>query len=193
MRDAAQRSKSKHTPMWALPAWPRLLISERSIMSNSNQHHPVQQTPDSRQASFETALRIATITAEANEQLFKLQSDAANAAFAENAKQLRALLNTKDSGSVVTEWAGRYQANMRRILEVTRACFEIVPKTQAEMTRLVGERFAPYNKETQHYLDQFAAAITEGRDAAAAAVKDVLAKAMSGVSGSKPANKEKVA
>ena len=46
-------------------------------MSNQNQHSPVQQTPDTRQANFETALRIATIMAEANEQLFKLQSDAA--------------------------------------------------------------------------------------------------------------------
>ncbi len=162
-------------------------------MSNQNQHSPVQQSPDSRQASLETVLRIATIMAEANEQLFKLQSDAANIAFAENAKHLKALLNAKDSGTVVTEWAGRYQANMRRILEMTRTCFEIVPKTQSEMAKLVGERFAPYNKETQHYLDEFATAISEGRDAAAIAVKNVLAKAMASVSGSKAVSKEKVA
>lgn len=152
-----------------------------------------QTTPANRQANFETALRIATIMAEANERLFKLQSEAANAAFAENAKQLKALLSVKDSGTVVTEWAGRYQANMRRILEVTRTCFEIVPQTQAEMIKLVGEPFAPYNKETQQYLDQFATAITDGRDAAAVAVKNVLAKAMASVSGNIPAKKEKVA
>ena len=33
--------------------------------------------------------------------------------------------------SAVAEWAGRYQANVRRILEVTRTCFEIVPQTHA--------------------------------------------------------------
>jgi phasin family protein len=162
-------------------------------MSSHNTTSSTQHTPEARQVNFETALRIATIMAEANEHLFRLQSEAANAAFAENAKHLKSLLNTKDSGALVVEWAGRYQANMRRILEVTRTCFEIVPHTQAEMAKLVGEPFAPYNKETQHYIDEFTTAIAEGRDAAAAAVKDVLAKAMASVSGNKPAKKEKVA
>ena len=163
--------------------------------TSSTQKTPssTQKTPDDRQVNFETALRIATIMAEANEHLFKLQSEAANAAFAENAKHLKALLNTRDSSAVVLEWAGRYQANMHRILEVTRTCFEIVPRTQAEMAKLVGAPFAPYNKETQEYLDQFTTAISDGCDAAAVAVKDVLAKARASVSGNIPAKKEKVA
>ena len=162
-------------------------------MSNQKEYSPLQQAADSRQANFETALRIATIMAEANERLFKLQSEAANSAFEENAKQLRALLNTRDAAAVVQEWAGRYQANMRRILEVTRTCFEIVPNTQAAMAKLVGEPFEPYSNKTQEYLDEFIEAITDGRDAAAVAVKDVLAKAMASVGGNKPATKEKVA
>ncbi len=162
-------------------------------MSSHNATSSAQTAADVRQANFETALRIATIMAEANERLFKLQSEAANAAFAENAKHLKSLLTAKDSSALVVEWAGRYQANMRRILEVTRTCFEIVPQTQAEMAKVVGAPFAPYTKETQQYIDQFATAITEGSDAAAAAVKDVLAKAMAGVSGNKPTKKEKVA
>ena len=162
-------------------------------MSNQKEYSPLQQAADSRQANFETALRIATIMAEANERLFKLQSEAANSAFEENAKQLRALLNTRDAAAVVQEWAGRYQANMRRILEVTRTCFEIVPNTQAAMAKLVGEPFEPYSNKRQEYLDQFTEAITDARDAAAVAVKDVLTKAMASVGGNKPAKKEKVA
>jgi phasin family protein len=162
-------------------------------MSNQKQYSPLQQAAASRQANFETALRIATIMAEANEHLFRLQSEAANAAFTENARHLRSLLNVKDSGALLAEWAASYQANVRRILDLTRTCFEIVPRTQAEMAKLVGEPFASYNKETQRYLDQFTTAITDGRDAAAVAVKDVLAKAMASVGGNKSAKKEKVA
>ena len=162
-------------------------------MSNQKQYSPVQQAADTRQSNMVTALRIAAIMAEANEHLFKLQSEAANAAFTENAKHLKALLNVGDYNAVIAEWAGRYQANVRRILDLTRTCFEIVPKTQAEMAKLVGEPFEPYNKETQRYIEQFTTAITEGRDAAAVAVKDVLAKAMASVGGNKPAKKEKVA
>ena len=61
----------------------------------------------------------------------------------ENAKQLRALLNTRDAARCVAEWAGQYQANVRRILDVTRTCFEIVPKTQAEMAKVVGSLLGP--------------------------------------------------
>jgi phasin family protein len=162
-------------------------------MSNQKQYSPVQQAADNRQANLEKALRIATVMAEANEHLFKLQSEAANAAFTENAKQLKALFNVRESGALIAEWAGRYQANVRRILELTRTSFEIVAKTQAEMAKLVGEPFEPYNKEMQQRLDEFMTAITDERDAAAVAVEDVLAKAMASVSRNNPATKEKVA
>jgi len=165
-------------------------------MSTHNQKSPTKPTGDGRQANWETALRIATVMAEANERLFKLQSEAANAAFAENSKHLRALLNTrntKDSGALLAEWTNLYQANMRRGLEVTRSCFEIMPQTQAEIAKLVGEPFASGNKETQQYLDQFTKAISDGRDAATATVKDVLAKVIASTHATQPAKKERVA
>ena len=162
-------------------------------MSSHNQYSPTQKTGDGRQANLETALRIATVMAEANERLFKLQSEAANAAFAENSRHLKALLNTlntKDSGALLAEWTNLYQANMRRVLDVTRSCFEIVPQTQAEIAKLVGEPFASANKETQQYLDQFTKAIGDGRDAAAASVKDLLAKAIASASAKQPAGRK---
>jgi phasin family protein len=164
-------------------------------MSNHNQTNPTKQTGDGRNANRETALRIAAVMAEANERLFKVQSQAANAAFAENSKHLKALLttpNTKDSGTLLTEWTNLYQANMRRALDVTRSCFEIVPQTQAEIANLVGEPFASANKETQKYLDQFTKAIGDGRDAATASVKDFLAKAIASANATQPAKKERV-
>ena len=164
-------------------------------MSSHNQYSPTQTTVGGRQANLETALRIATVMAEANERLFKVQSEAANAAFAENSKHLKALLhtlNTKDSGALLEEWTSLYQANMRRVLDVTRSCFEIVPQTQAEIAQLVGEPFASANKETQQYLDQFTKAISDGRDAAAASVKDFLAKAIASASATQPAKKARL-
>jgi hypothetical protein len=165
-------------------------------MSSHNQYSPAQKTDDGRHANLETALRIATVIAEANERLFKVQTEAANVAFAENSKHLKALLNTantKDSGTLLAEWTNLYQASMQRGLDVTRSCFEIVPQTRAEIAKLVGEPFTSANKETQQYLDQFTKAIGDGRDAAAASVKDFLAKAIASASAKQPAKKEKVA
>jgi len=75
---------------------------------------------------------------------------------------------------------GLYQTNMRRVLNVTRTSFEIVPQTQAEMAKLVGEPFASYNKERSN-IDQITRAIADGRNTAATAVKDCLTKAIESV------------
>jgi phasin family protein len=162
-------------------------------MSSHNQHTPKPETADARQAYADKALRIATIMAEANERLFRLQSEVANAAFADNSKHFKALLTTKEPAAALAEWARLYQSSMRRVLDVTRTCYEIVPQTQAEMAKVVGEPFGSYNKETQQYLDQFTKAMSDGRDAAAAAVKDFLAKAIESASKQQAARTEKVA
>ena len=158
------------------------------------QSSAVQKTGDGLQSNFETAIRIATVMAEANERLFKLQSEAANTAFAENSKHLRTLLttlNAKDSGALLHEWSSLYQANMRRALDVTRSCFEIVPQTQAQIANLVGEPFASVSKETQQYLDQWTKAVGDSRDSAAATVQNFIAKGVE-TSANRSAKREKI-
>ncbi len=161
-------------------------------MSNHTQHVSNANTVAGHDINVDKALRMAVVMAEANERLFKLQSDAANAAFSENAKYLKSLLTTKDSSSFVVEWAALYQANVRRTLEVSRIGFEIVPETQAKMADLMGEPFSKYTKETQQYLEQYVKSIADGRDTAAAAVKQFLAKTIASVSGQQDRNKAKV-
>lgn len=163
-------------------------------MSNHNQRSATRHNADGQQMNWKTALRIATVMAEANERLFKVQSEAANAAFIENTKHLKALLNTlntKDPSVLHAEWTNLYQANMRRILDVTRSCFEIVPQTQAEIADLVGEPFASANKQTQQYLEQFTKAIGAGRDAATATANEFFAQAVASASAKQPARKAK--
>ena len=165
-------------------------------MSSHNQRSPTPYNADGQQLNWKTTLRIAGVMAEANERLFRLQSEAANAAFTENTKHLKALLstlNTKDSSVLLAEWTNLYQANMRRILEVTRSCFEIVPQTQSEIANLVGEPFASANRQTQQYVEQFTKAIGDGRDAATATATAFLAKAVASASAKQSAKKSKVA
>ena len=51
------------------------------------------------------------------------------------------------------------------------------------MAAVMGEPFNTYTKETQKYLDQYVKAIADGRDMAAAKVKQFLAQTMASVSG----------
>ena len=161
-------------------------------MSTHTQYLPNANAVAGRDPNVEKTLQMAVVMAEANVRLFKLQSDAANAAFAENAKHLKSLLATKDSGALLTEWASLYQANMRRVLEVSRVGFEIVPETQARMAAVMGEPFNTYTKETQKYLDQYVKAIADERDTAAGKVKHFLAQTMASVSGQQEPKKAKV-
>ena len=161
-------------------------------MSTHTQQVPNPSTVAGRDANVEKTLRMAIVMAEANERLFKLQSEAANAAFSENAKHLKSLLTTKDSSSLLTEWASLYQANMRRVLEVSLIGFEIVPETQAKMAAVMGEPFNTYSKDMQQYLNQYVKTVADGRDSATAKVKQFLAQTIASVGGQQDSKNARV-
>lgn len=164
-------------------------------MSVANQFSLTQTTEAGKPVNMETAVRIAEIMAEASSRLFKVQSEAANQAFAESSRHVTTILSTlttRDSAKLLAEWSSLYQGNMRRVLEVTRSCFEILPQAQTEIAKLVGNPFESANQETQQYLDQFTKALNDGRDAVAAGAKSAV-KTSPGISGTQPGNKEKVA
>ena len=141
-------------------------------MNSENPVTPVPTIDDAREARLNTALRMAAIMAQASARLFKLQSEAANAAFEENSRHLTTLLSTldaPDSAALLAEWSRLYQANVGRLLDVTRRCFDIVPRTPNELAKLISDPFASANKQTQLYLEQFTKAIDVSRRAAAGA------------------------
>jgi 16S rRNA A1518/A1519 N6-dimethyltransferase RsmA/KsgA/DIM1 with predicted DNA glycosylase/AP lyase activity len=147
-------------------------------MSAHKHVSPTQQSVDSYQPDFAIALQIANIMTEANQRLFRIQSEAANAAFAENSAHLKALLSTPDSVATLSEWTSLCQTNMRRAFDVADSCFEIVPQARAAIAELVGEPFVSANRETQQYLDQVTKAMVNGREMAAASAKEFLIKAV---------------
>lgn len=142
--------------------------------------------------STDTAFRFITIITEATKRLVQLQTDAMILAFTENSKNLKGLLNPNDPAALLAEWPRFYQANVQRIVEVTRSWVGVMSQTQAEMAQLMGESI-PGSKGLQQYVDQFTKAMNDGRDAALAGVKDVLTKAGGDVVSHQAAHKQKVA
>ena len=106
---------------------------------------PKQTTVDSRQRIMDTAKRVAAIMTEANKRLFKLQTEAAYAAFADNLKDIDALHNAAKSPAALTEWLRLYQESAQKMVDLTRSWFDIASQTQAELGKLLGEPFAPFN------------------------------------------------
>ena len=87
---------------------PSTKASERDI------GHSAQEAIPDPAVYMDTALGIATIIAEANERLYRVQSEAATIAFADISKQLNALLTTANPADALVQWADRYQVNVRR-------------------------------------------------------------------------------
>jgi phasin family protein len=153
---------------------------------------PKQTTVDSQRRIMDTAKRVAAIMTEANKRLFKLQTEAAYAAFADNLKDIDALHNAAKSPAALTEWLRLYQESAQKMVDVTRSWFEILSQTQAELSKLLGKPFASQNVEAQNIRDQFTKSVTDARSAAEAQVKDFLAKAVVSAREAQPAKKEKV-
>jgi phasin family protein len=162
-------------------------------MSSYTTASPKQTTVDVRQPTMDTAMRIAEIMTEANSRLFRLQSEAANAAFTDTSKHINALMNTAKSPAALTEWPSLYQERAQKQMDVMRNWFEILSQTQTELSKLLGNPFASNNVEAQNYFDQFTKAITDARGAAEAQMKDFLAKAVGSAVESRPSTKENVA
>ncbi len=139
---------------------------------------PKPTTIDDRQAITDTTLRIGAIMAEANKRLFKLQTEAAYAAFADNVKDINTLLNAALSPAALTEWPRLYQESAQKTVDVTRSWFESLSQTQAELSTLLGKPFASHSVEARNIRDQFTKSVTDARSAAEVQVKDLLAKAV---------------
>lgn len=126
----------------------------------------------------DTASRITAIVSNASDRLIRLQAEAGGAAFAGNAQALHSALSVAGGPAAMTAWPGFCQANVVRMLEVTRRWIEIVSQAQTDMAGLAGERFAVSGAGMPLDLGQFTKAMIEGRDAALAAMREFLATAV---------------
>jgi phasin family protein len=123
----------------------------------------------------ETATRIAAVISSASDRLITLQTEAGGAAFADNAQALHAALSVAGGPAAMTVWPGLCQANVVRVLEVTRRWLEIMSGAETDIARLTGERFAVPGLGLPLVLGQFTKAMTEIHGAALAGMQEVLA------------------
>lgn len=134
------------------PAHPVESALERSYMTPSYS----EQIVDGTQANITTASRIAAVMTEATERLIRLQTEAAQAMFAETSRSFQTLLNQSDPAAAPS----LYQANAQRMSEVSRRSIEIVWQTQAAVTQLMAQHFGAYGEATRQNLEEITETVT---------------------------------
>jgi len=88
--------------------------------------------------NLELAMRFAVVSFEGAQRLVKLQTEAASEAFSDNWEGLRTLMEKPDLAGL----PNLYKNSMKRVLEATQEGFEILSKTQTELSEILGEQFA---------------------------------------------------
>ena len=133
-----------------------------------------QQLAVAGKAQLDATVRFATIAAEGVEKLLDLQFKNAKASFDEVVKHAKAFTELKDV-SQVASWAGTsFQPGMDKAAAYAKSVYEVASGTQQEISALLEEQVAEFNKNVSVALDAAFKSAPAGSESAVAAAKSVI-------------------
>lgn len=107
-------------------------------MSKRIPHNPLRNPWDLTGESIETLARITILMAEANHRFYTRQIEAAEAATAENSRQLKSLLKkTGEIAAALEQWSGDFQTKMASFAVIGGAWRKITLQTLTEVNELL--------------------------------------------------------
>jgi phasin family protein len=138
-----------------------------------------EQIAAAGKAQLEATVRIATVAAEGAEKLMDLHLKNAKITFNETVKTAKALTELKDV-SEVASWAGTsFQPSLDKATAYAKSFYEVASATQREITALLEEQVAEFNKTVSVALDAAFKSAPAGSESAVAAAKSVIDAASS--------------
>lgn len=118
-------------------------------MTRQIQHTPIHSPRDFTEEYIEALKDIAIVQMEASKRLRTLQIEAIHAAFAENVRQLRSLLdNTRGTGTTLAQWSARSRKKLQEFVKTGGDWAEIASRSITETNGLAQTLFA--NSTTGH-------------------------------------------
>jgi phasin family protein len=125
-------------------------------------------------AQLDATVRFATIAAEGVEKLLDLQFKNAKASFDEVVKNAKAFTELKDV-SQVASWAGTsFQPGLDKAAAYAKSVYDVATGTQHEISALLEEQVAEFNKNVSVALDAAFTSAPAGSESAVAAAKSVI-------------------
>jgi phasin family protein len=125
-------------------------------------------------AQLDATVRFATIAAQGAEKLFDLQFKNAKASFDEVVKNAKAFTELKDV-SQVASWAGTsFQPGLDKVTAYAKSVYDVATGTQQEISALLEEQVAEFNKNVSVALDAAFKSAPAGSESAVAAAKSVI-------------------
>ena len=125
-------------------------------------------------AQLDATVRFATIAAEGAEKLLDLHLSNAKLTFNEAVKSAKALTELKDV-SQVASWAGTsFQPSLDKVTAYAKRFYDVATATQQEISVLLEEQVAEFNKNVSVALDAASKSAPAGSESAVAAARSVI-------------------
>lgn len=137
------------------------------------------QTPEQlaalNKANIETAVKFAGIALEGAERMIELQLKAAKAAFADSVEGAKALASVKDLQQLAALNDNLAQPSIEKARAYARGVYDVASETQAEITKIIEEQVAEFNKQTVAILDRMVKNAPAGSEVGIATLKSSIA------------------
>jgi len=125
-------------------------------------------------ANFDTAVRFADIALENAERLLEMQFKTAKTAFAEGVQQAKTLAEVKDLQELAQLKNSLTQPVLEKAASYAKSVYDIVAEAQSEVSALMEEHVAEFNKQTVTTLDKFVKSAPAGSEIIVATVKSTI-------------------
>ena len=127
-------------------------------------------------ATVETAVKLAQVSMENAEKLVRMQLDAAKNILEGNLKNAKTLTEAKGDPQQLVELRTQVLGeSMEQMADYSRSVYDLASKTQAELSKLMEQRFAAFNRDVAQWVDEAAKSAPAGAEPAVAAIKQTLA------------------
>jgi len=117
-------------------------------------------------AYLETAVRFAGIALDGAERVLELQLKAAKNAFADGVEQAKALAAAKDPQEFAQLKNTLAQPNLEKATSYVKSVYDAAAATQSEISKLIDEQVAEYNRNVATGLDKMAKSAPAGSEMA---------------------------
>jgi phasin family protein len=138
-------------------------------------YNATEQFAELNKVNVASATRLAAMSIENTEKLFKLNLTAAKAAFANGVQSAQAVAGVKDVQELVALRAKVAEANVQAAVGYGRTLYALASEAQGNYTAFAEEAWNVYSKNVAAMVDKASKSAPAGSDAAINAFKSTFA------------------
>jgi len=138
-------------------------------------YNPTEQFAEFNKVNVANATKLAALSIENAEKLFKLNLNAAKVALQQSVEGAQAAASVKDVQEMMALRAKYAESGVQTALSYSRTLYDLASEAQAEYSSMAEELWANYTKGVASFVDKASKSAPAGSDAAVNAFKSTFA------------------